>query len=169
MGCQAQPTKVIEESVDVFADRTVLVDTRDAFLYQSFHISGSVNLNSSEFIVLKNPKTKKRIFDPDLAQTIERLARRGISPDRHVILISERADDIENKKWRWLLNGLEIEDVTLISMDDFKKKFKMKSYAEAARQEPWVLKMSENLQKELILKKAQSCFVNWSEKNCRSL
>ena len=75
MSCQQKPTKVMEESVDVFEPRTVLIDTRDSLQFQSYHIQGSVNLNSFDFLILKNAKTQKRILDPDLNQIIERLPR----------------------------------------------------------------------------------------------
>ena len=54
MSCQQKPTKVMEESVDVFEPRTVLIDTRDSLQFQSYHIQGSVNLNSFDFLILKN-------------------------------------------------------------------------------------------------------------------
>lgn len=166
MSCQQKPTKVMEESVDVFEPRTVLIDTRDSLQFQSYHIQGSVNLNSFDFLILKNAKTQKRILDPDLNQIIERLARRGVAPDRRVILLSENANDLENKKWRWLLKNLEVDNVQMMSLSDFKKKNTRNSFAEPERQMPWLLQTSEVLQQELILKKAPVCFVNWSDKKC---
>ena len=60
VACQQKPTKSIEEtSNSIFNVKTVLVDTRDSFSYTSFHIPGSVNLVSTDFLVLKDPvKTK---------------------------------------------------------------------------------------------------------------
>lgn len=170
-GCQLMPwnqkaTSSIEETVNAFADHTVLVDTRGAFEYASFHISGSVNLSTTDFLILKNPKSKLRILDPDLVQTIERLARRGISPNKKIILISDKANSDENKKWRWLLKNLQVEDITLVGMEEFRKKYPNRAFAEPARSAVWDLQTSEFLQKEFVLKKAPNCFVKWSDKIC---
>ena len=70
VGCQMAPTTALEESVDVFAARTVLVDTRSALEFTSFNIKGSTNLLVDDFVVLQNPlakpKNQKRNFDSDL-------------------------------------------------------------------------------------------------------
>ncbi|MBC7421268.1 MAG: hypothetical protein H7328_11120 [Bdellovibrio sp.] len=166
VGCQMAPTKVMEESVNVFAENTVLVDTRSAFNYASFHIVGSVNLVTEDFLILKNPLTKRRIFDPDLKQTIERLARRGISPNKKIILISDQAKSDENKKWQWLFKNIEIEDVNLTGFEDFRKKYPNRAFSEPTRSAVWKLQISEDLQNEFIFKKAPDCFVKWSDKKC---
>ena len=169
VGCQMlnpKSTNVMEESVNVFAENTVLIDTRSAFDYASFHITGSLNLNTSDYLILKNPLTKRRIFDPDLQQTIERLARRGISPAKRVILLSTKANSDENKKWQWLLRNLEVENVRLMSVDEFRKAHPNRSFAEPNREPVWTLQISEDLQKEFIIKKAPDCFVKWSEAKC---
>ncbi len=162
VGCQSKPTKLIEESANPFAPNAVIVDTRSSFYFASFHIEGSVNLNSSDYLILKNPKSKFYVLDPDLSQVIERLAKRGIAPHKKVILLSETANNIENKKWRWLLKNLEVEDVMLLSLDDFKKIYKSRRFADPTPDVPWTLKSSPELQKELILNKAKDCFVKWS-------
>lgn len=169
-GCQQTPTKIMQESIDPYGDRTVLVDTRSSFKYTSYHIEGSVNLESSSFLVIKNPKKRTHEMDTDLAQTIERLAKRGISPNKRVILLSDRSDDVENKKWNWLLNRLEVLDVQKNSIEGFKKELaerkRVDRFAIPDSVDPWVLKLSPTLQDELILKKSQDCFVNWSETKC---
>ena len=166
VGCQQQPTKSIEEVSNVFRTETVLVDTRTAFLFASSHIKGSVNLESADFLLLKNPRTKKRIFDPDLNQTIERLAKRGIHPSKKVLLLSDTKNSDENKKWTWLLGLLEIEDIESMSLDDFRKEFKNARYADPDRATVWTLKLSPELQNEFIINKAPNCFVVWSSKKC---
>ena len=91
VGCQQAPTTALEESVDVFAARTVLVDTRSALDFNSFNIKGSTHLLVDDFVVLRNPlakpKNQKRYFDSNLNNMIERLARRGIHPSKKIILI----------------------------------------------------------------------------------
>ncbi|MBC7458496.1 MAG: hypothetical protein H7235_09470 [Bdellovibrionaceae bacterium] len=166
-GCQQKPTQVMEESVNVFAENTVLVDTRGSFEFASYHITGTVSLISDDFLILKNPLTRKRIFDPDLTQTIERLAHKGISPRKRVILLSNQAQSDENKKWQWLFKNIEIEDVTLMSIDQFKKMYPNRQFGEPDRVSVWSLQTSDELQIEFIFKKAPDCFVKWSEKKCK--
>jgi hypothetical protein len=116
---------------------------------------------------LKNPKTKLRVFDSDLKQTIDRLAHRGITPEKKVILLSDTVASVESKKWKWLLKNLEVENVVIMTIAEFKQQHKTKPYAEPQPEAVWELKTSENLQKEFIIKKAKDCFVKWSEKICQ--
>lgn len=166
VGCQQKPTKSIEEVSNVFRTETVLVDTRSAFLFASSHIKGSVNLETADFLLLKDPRLKKRIFDPDLIQTIERLAKKGIHPSKKVLLLSDTKNSDENKKWTWLLRLLEIEDIESMALDDFRKQFKNARYADPDRATPWTLKLSSELQNEFIISRAPNCFVVWSLKKC---
>ena len=164
--CQLKPTRSIEESANVFKTETVLVDTRSAFLYASAHVKGSVNLSSQDFLLLKNPLNKTRVFDPDLNQTIERLAKRGIHPSKKVLLLSDSKDSAENKKWTWLLKLLEVDSIETTSFQDFRKLTKNARYAEPNIEKPWSLELSEDLQNEFIIKKAPDCFITWSPKKC---
>lgn len=164
LGCQSKPTVVKQESENEYKKNTVMVDTRSAFEYATFHVSGSVHLSTEDFLILKNPKTKKRILDPDLEQTIERLAQRGLTPQKSVLLISETADSLENKKWAWLFKQLGITDIKAISLYDYRVQNKsLVPQAEPERQTAWVLQTSKND----ILKAADICFVNWSEAQCK--
>ncbi len=165
-GCQQKPTKSIDEVANAFKTETVLVDTRTAFLYASSHIKGSVNLESTDFLILKNPATKKRILDPDLAQTIERIAKKGLHPSKKVLLLSDSKNSVENKKWTWFLKLLEIEDIESMGIDDFRKEFKNARYADPDRASVWPLSLSPALQSEFIIKKGPQCFVSWSPKVC---
>ena len=167
VGCQSKPTRVLEETVNVFAKDSVMIDTRSAFEYASFHIEGSANLSTSDFLILKDPKKKSYVMDPDLAQTIERLAKRGIAPEKKIYLLGNRADSPENKKWQWLLKNLEVEDVVLVEFSEFRKDFKNGRYAQAKSERPWYLKSSEEFQKEFIIKKSKDCFVKWSDTLCK--
>lgn len=167
VGCQSKPTKVIEETVNVFAKDSVMIDTRSALNYASFHIEGSANLNSGDYLILKNPKKKTYVMDSDLPQIIERLARRGVSPEKKIYLIGDKTDSTENKKWQWLFKSLEVEDLILIGFDEFRKNYKNARFAPAQPERPWILKTSEEFQKEFIIKKAKDCFAAWSDKICK--
>lgn len=165
-GCQLQPTQLKEESANQDNKNLVLVDTRSAFEFAGFHFSGSVHLNSEDFLILKNPQTKKRILDPDITQTIERLAQRGISPLKSVVLISDKKDSAENKKLSWLLRKLEITQVTMMGFDEYRVINKNRVLQAPSTAVP-VWSVADT---EVILKKADQCFVNWSvltsDKNC---
>ncbi len=170
VGCQPKPTKVIEQSVNVFEKNIVLLDTRSALNYTSFHIEGSRNLLIEDFLILKNPlakkANKKRILDPDINQTIERLAHKGVSPELKIFLIGDSKNSVNNKKWKWLLSYLEINDIQLYSLDEVKK-MKSGRFTEADKQSPWILKSSVEYQNEFIFKNAPLCFVEWSESKCK--
>lgn len=175
--CQQKMTKAIEESADVFAPRTVLIDTRSALDFQSFHIKGSSNLLVEDFLILKNPlasvKNQKRSFDSNLINVIERLASRGIHPNKRIYLMGDKKDSIENKKWQWLLNNLDIKEVILSSVDQIRK-IKNGKFSELAAEKPWALSLSPVLQKEFILNRAQICFAQdyskfkkWNDQFCK--
>ena len=152
VGCQQQPTKAIQESVDVFENKTVLMDTRSALDYESFHIQGSKSLAVEDFLVVKNPMSKKKKtyqLDPQLQDVISRLAKRGIHPSKTVYLIGKTKNSEANKKWKWLLSALEVQDVQMFSMDEIKK-HRNGRFAEAEPQPEWTLKSSDELQNELI-------------------
>lgn len=166
--CQQKPTKVIDESAHVYEKKAVLIDTRNPFLYESFHIEGSQNLWWEDFLVLTNPKKKTRVLDPDILQTVERLASKGIHPDKTIVLLNDKADAVENKKWKWLLSYLEIGHIEMKSISDLKKSLKGQNnrFAVAEPQKPWKLLTSEDFQKDLVTKKAKDCFLQWKPKDC---
>lgn len=162
LGCQSKPTVVRETSVNQYNKNVILVDTRSAFDYTSFHVSGSVNLNSGDFLILKNPKINKRVLDPDIPQIIERLAKRGVSPLKTVLLISDKKDSVENKKWNWLLRKLDVRDVLMTSLNDYRAQHK-NSVPQAMPESvsAWEVKNIKT-----ILQNADQCFVNWSDEKC---
>lgn len=157
--CAPTATVVKEEvGVNEKAIAPVLVDTRPNFQFTASHLQGSIHLESSDFIILKSAAKKERIFDPDLQQTIERLAKRGISPLKRIILISEKADSLENKKWTWLLNQLGVLHIERVSLKSYVEKNKPVPMAEPDPQAPWTVENGPE-----IVKKAEKCFANWSD------
>ena len=169
LSCQQKPTRISEESAQVFDARVVLIDTRSALNYESFHIEGSENLLVEDFLILQNPKSKIRIFDPDLAQTVERLAKKGIHPSKFIVLIGDKEDSIDNKKWKWLLSYLEISQIKTTSIDEVRK-MKNPKWKKADRMPSWKLLTSEDFQNDLIKNKIPRCFsvkiTKWDSKRC---
>lgn len=163
VSCQIGPTRVREQAVNVDLKNTVIVDTRSALDYASFHFSGSVSLQSADYLILKPGLAQKRIFDPDLAQTIERLARRGLHPERKVIVISNDTDQQnEAKKWQWLLRRLGLTEVTIESFSALRNRLGGRPpQAQPERMPVWTV-ADENK----IRQQAEFCFVNWDESLC---
>lgn len=160
-GCAQAPTKAVN-SVGGDSNPVVLADTRSPLDYNSFHVKGSINLNTADFLILKNPKTKLRILDPDLTQTVERLAKKGISPFKTVLLISETENDLEGKKWNWLLRQLGVTDVKMSTLAQFRViNSHLRPQPEPPRMPAWEIK-----DPRIILENSQKCFVEWSETGC---
>ena len=159
--CQMAPTKIKTE-VGGPAENIVLVDTRSSLEFSTYHVSGSVHLNTADFLILKNASTQQRQFDPDLEQTIERLAKRGISPNKKIILISNKKDSEENQKWNWLLNKVLVQYTELTSLDDYiKANSPIIPKPQPERNEVWPID-----KKAEILKQAPNCFVSWTPSTC---
>lgn len=160
-GCTQAPTKALNE-VGGEAPETILADTRSSLDYNTFHIKGSISLNTEDFLVLTNPKTKARALDPDIKQTVERLAKKGISPFKTVILISETNDSLENQKWNWLLRQLGVNDVKMMSLAQFRViNSHLRPLPEPPRRPPWEIKDPKT-----IFENAPACFVDWSTNTC---
>ncbi len=160
--CQSQPTQLKQEVGGTDPKNRVLIDTRSSFDYESFHVSGSINLNTGDFLILKNAKTQTRILDPDVNQIVERLAKKGVSPLKPVILIGEIKNSFENRKWRWLLKQLDVRDVTTSGLEEFRSQ--NNSLVPVPKPESMPVWTLEN-QIE-IRSKSEKCFVNWSDSDC---
>ena len=168
--CQHKPTRALEESVNVFDRPVVLLDTRRSLDYASFHVSGAKDLWWQDFVTLDvktmNARKRKYFFEKDMSPLIERLANRGVSPEKTVYLIGYKQDSTENKRWAWLLKLLEIQDVKMISQEDARKKFPGRR-ADLVAERPWKLKTSQEFQYEFIHNKAQDCFMNFDDLKCK--
>lgn len=160
-GCQSKPTLVKTETVTPGPESLVIADLRPGFEFVSFHVPGSVHLDSADYLILKNTKPKKYALDADLEQTIERLARKGLSPDKKVLLLYSK-DIFEMKKWSWFLHQLgfnEVDSQLFGEYVDEHKNMRPRDNPEAVS--VWSIQNSE-----AILKKSDSCFVKYSEKLC---
>lgn len=168
--CQQKPTRALEESVNVFDRPIVLLDTRRSLDYSSFHVSGAKDLWWQDFVTLDqktvNARKRKYFFEKDMAPLIERLANRGVNPQKTVYLIGYKQDSTENKRWSWLLKLLEVQDVKMISQDEARKKFPGRR-ADPPIEKPWTLKTSQEFQYEFIHNKAQDCFMSFDDLKCK--
>ena len=167
--CQQAPTKAITETVNPLKQDFVLLDTRTALEFESFSVSGSAHIWWEDFLVRsegvqKKSSSKYRI--DNLEKIIERLASRGVSPTKVIILVGARADAIENLKWNWLLKSLEIRNIKMLSLDQAKSQFAGRR-GRPESQSPWKLSQSEDFQNEFILSYSQSCFIKFSAQDCR--
>lgn len=160
--CQSPQTKIKQETGGEAPIMRVLVDTRSHLNYETYHISGSVHLHSSDFLILKSAVQKERVLDPDIAQIIERLARRGVSPEREIVLISDRHDSEENKKWNWLLLQLNVKNVIMMSLDGYRQANRNRVPTPLPeRAAVWSVERPQ-----LILQQSKNCFVSWSDRLC---
>lgn len=162
-GCQSAPTKLKEEVGALAEDNVVLVDTRTALEYSTYHVSGSVHLSSQDFLILNNVAKKTRMLDPDLEQVVERLARRGISPLKKIKLLADKKDSIELKKWQWLLQQLSVLQVEIYGLQDYIEVNRpLRPKPEPQRAEVWIVENKKN-----ILEKSKFCFVSFDVINCK--
>ena len=164
VGCQSAPTRVKEDVGGEYDKTLVLVDTRSSLEFNSYHVSGSVHLSTSDYLVIQNPTLKVRKLDSDINQTIERLARKSISPAKKVILISNKKDSLENKKWQWLFKKLGVLNVQLTSLDEYRAANpSLAPRPEPEREEVWKIEKSKQ---KIILQESDLCFVSWNESKC---
>lgn len=168
LSCQQAPTKAMTETVNPMKADVVLLDTRTAFDFESFHVSGSMNIWWEDFLVRResNQRASKKIYKlDDLEKVIERLASQRVGPYKTIILIGRTKDSAENLKWQWLLKNLELRDIKLLSLEQAKEQFPGRR-SRSDSLDSWKLTKSEVLQKELILEAADKCFLNFSSKDC---
>lgn len=159
--CQMAPTKIKNEVGGAQPD-TVFADTRPSLDYVGFRIPGSVHLNSDDFIILVNPEKRTRKLDPDINQTIERLAKKGINPNKKIVLIADNKNQVSAKKWKWLLNNLTVADVSIVIFDDYvKQNAPLRPAAEPERVVPWTSEAKPNW-----YLKSDNCFIVFDEKSC---
>ena len=162
--CAQAPTKVKQEVGGERSTEVVIVDVRSSLENMSYQISGSVSLRTEDFIILtgpeKSPEQRKRIFDPDLEQTIERLSRRGVSPERKIILVY--SNETEAFKWIWLLKQLGVADIEMLSLNQYIEKNRpLRPKPAPPVAVPWLV-----TNKSFILKEAEFCFVGWAVSEC---
>lgn len=169
VGCQLSPTKISEESSGALKN-IVFVDTRSALEFESFHLEGSIHLQTSDFLILQNglSKNKKnRILDPDLKSIIQRLAIKGVHPERKIVLMGSPAKSVESLKWNWLLKQIDVLNVEMVSFEEAKKKYQ-RQIQKPISTDAWTLNTEISLVQETVFKKSNQCFVQWLDGFCQN-
>ncbi len=166
-GCANLPTLVKDEVVTPSKkEERLLVDVRSELKYSGHHISGSVSLRTESFILLKSSLNKLRNIDTDLDQTAERLSKKGITPERKVLILFDSESEIESKKWKWFFESAKFKSVDLQNIDEYRQQNPNRVPSEEPEAVPrWTLSDSV---KSYILKHAESCFIEWNHKLCSS-
>ncbi|HVK60434.1 MAG TPA: rhodanese-like domain-containing protein, partial [Bdellovibrionales bacterium] len=128
--CQTQPTKVSSNQERKFegdaltqpikiVPETIVLDARPAFDFSTAHIPRSINLNWSDFT---EPEPAQRgIMQADLFGAARRLARLGISPESHVVVVGNGIyGNGEEGRVAWMLVYMGLNKVQFASLEALK-------------------------------------------------
>ncbi|MEK7355484.1 MAG: rhodanese-like domain-containing protein [Bdellovibrionota bacterium] len=134
-GCQTKPTvandnpdrRIEAPGVSVMkpieiTPETVVIDARPAFDYSTAHIPRSINMTWSDFT---EPEPAQRgILQADLFAITRRLARLGIDPATHVVVVGNGKDG-EGQEGRvaWMLSYLGIDNVQFTKISTLNPRF----------------------------------------------
>jgi len=127
--CVAPPTKVLQTperffsgSTDLTAPividpTTVIVDARPRFEYSVAHIPQSINLQWSDFTEPERPG----VLLADLDSIARRLARDGIMPSIHVVVVGTGVKGGDEEGWiAWMLAYLGVSHVQFADLNSLK-------------------------------------------------
>jgi 3-mercaptopyruvate sulfurtransferase SseA len=157
-GCQTKPT-VANDNPDrrieapgtsvmkpiVITDETIVVDARQAFDYSTAHIPKSINLNWSDFT---EPEPAQRgILQADLFAATRRLARLGIDPATHVVVVGKgKKGGGEEGRIAWMLSYLGVDNVQFADIESIGARFTNNVEANGPKSAPmWKPEPSESL------------------------
>jgi 3-mercaptopyruvate sulfurtransferase SseA len=132
-GCQLNPTKVsVELPVmsakvavqEVLKKDPVIVDARSFFDFNAGHAPGAVFVDWRD---LQSPRDKA-LLDSDVSSLAQRLALKGISPKRPVVVVGKglKGDGAEGRV-AWILKNLGVLEVYLLRESDLRISNKMQS------------------------------------------
>lgn len=129
--CTTQPTRVretperqMESAAQMLepikmTEQTVVIDARPRFDYSMAHIPRSVPLQWSDFT---EPEPAQRgVVQNDVFAIARRLARAGIGPDSHVVVVGRGpGGDGEEGRIAWMLAYLGVKRVQFAGIDSFR-------------------------------------------------
>jgi thiosulfate/3-mercaptopyruvate sulfurtransferase len=127
--CAQNPTKVndnparqigaIGSQSFTITPETVVVDARSSFDYSTAHIPHSVQMNWSDFT--EPEEAQRGIMQNDLYAAARRIARSGIAPQTHVVVVGNgKAGEGEEGRVAWMLAYLGVTDVQFCTLDYLK-------------------------------------------------
>lgn len=97
---------------------TVVLDTRAPFVFTLSHLPGSINMSWQEFT--ETNLKHKGLLVKDLFSKARRLARLGISPESHVVVIGDgKSGHGEEGRLAWTLKYLGVKNVEFVGKDYF--------------------------------------------------
>lgn len=101
---------------------TIVVDVRAAFDYSSAHIPRSINLNWADFT---EPEPAQRgILQADQFAIARRLARLGIDPATHVVVVGNGKNGMgEEGRVAWMLSYLGVDNVQFAEINSLGARF----------------------------------------------
>lgn len=129
--CATPPTKVkqaVERKRDVetyalttpkVTPETVVIDARSALDYSTAHVPGSHNLDWKSFTEAE--PSQRGVLQRDLFAIARRLARLGIEPSTHVVVLGNGLDgEGEEGRLAWMLAYLGVSNVQFADLDAMK-------------------------------------------------
>ncbi len=108
----------LNRPVEIKAE-TIVVDARPAFEYSTAHVPRSVLLNWSDYTEAE--PAQRGIIQSDTFAAARRLARAGISPESHVVVLGKGLQGSgEEGRLAWTLAYLGVANVQFASLDSLK-------------------------------------------------
>ncbi len=129
VGCQQQPTKVYQTVPTQVSDKvrtknivptlqTVIIDARPAFEFAISHLNGAINLRPEDFNQQEAPF--RGVLEKDKFYHARRLARLGIAPDTHVVVVGRGAKGQgEEGRIAWMLKHFGVQNVEFCATQYF--------------------------------------------------
>lgn len=133
-GCQTKPTrssenearrlevaKAMGRAIEV-APTTIIVDARPAFDYSTAHIPKSISMNWSDFSEAKSEQ--RGILQADRFAITRRLARVGIAPESHVVVVGRGlGGNGEEGRIAWMLAYLGVSNVQFAAIETLNPRY----------------------------------------------
>lgn len=157
-GCQLAPTKTRETPERKYegasgltapirlTPETVVIDARPAFEFSVAHVPHSINLQWNDFTV-HTDRENQGVLQPDLGAIARRLARAGLQPSGHVLVVGQgRGGEGEEGRIAWMLAYFGFKNVQFAALDSLK--FRLTNISEEnplKSAPPWTLETVESL------------------------
>lgn len=141
-GCQTKPTRISENEerrvalakaagkpIEV-SQTTIIIDARPAFDYSTAHIPKSIPMTWSDFSEAK--AEQRGILQADRFAIARRLARLGINPDSHVVVVGRGlAGNGEEGRIAWMLAYLGVTNVQFAAIETLNPRYVNTAEAQA--------------------------------------